>query len=116
MINFGCTCSFSLAVYFNFKILQYLKHDNMIETLKVEYKSLQFSMVVQACAQATMLVFPCLGIWISTFLEFKNCMIFGLMIECAPVVTSISTMLSIPEYRRRTKEEIQNILDLLVNI
>ena len=73
-------------------------------------------MIVQAYAQSIMIVLPCLGLWISTFLELENAMIFGIIIESAPVVTSISTMISVPEYRRRAKEGIQNILDLLAGI
>src|SRR5690606_38738055 len=113
MITSGLFFSYCIAIYSNYKVLQYLKHDYMIEPLKTDYKNLQFTMVVQSIAQTLMLVFPCSLLWLSVFIQYEDIIIFAVIIEVAPAVTSISTMLSIPEFRALVKKKYNSFLDLL---
>ena len=113
LVTLGIVISYCTAIYSNYKVLQYLKHDYMIEPLKTDYKNLQFTMVVQSMAQTFMLVIPCSLIWLSIFLQYEGSVIFAMIFELTPAVTSISTMLSIPEFRTLVKKKYNLLLDLI---
>lgn len=84
----------------------------MIEPLKTDFKNLQFTMMVQCVSQTFMIVIPSSLFWLSVFLQYEGSVIFAVILEIAPGVTSISTMLSIPEFRTLVKDKLDSFLDL----
>ena len=113
MVLTGLLFSYSTAIYSNYEVLQYLKRGYMVEPLKTDYRNLQFTMVVQSIAQTVTLVLPFGLLWLSIILQYEGSIIFAVMIELAPAVTSISTMLSIPEFRTLVKNKYNLLLDLV---
>lgn len=113
MIFSGLLFSYSIAIYSNYKVLQYIKRSHMIEPLKTDYKNLQFAMIVQSMAQTIMLFIPTGLLWLSIILQYEGSIIYAMIIELTPAVTSISTMLSIPEFRILVKKKYNLLLDLI---
>ena len=103
----GCsllaTTSISLAIYFNHKVLVFLRTDILSKEERLLFRGIQQTMIVQLISHFTVLVIPLIGIVLASLLSFPYLLPFMIMIECGPTVTTILTLMSVPEYRRKVK-------------
>ena len=94
---------FSLAIYFNYKVLSHIHKIEMQKEHRQAYKGLQNTMTVQLAFQFLMFVIPFGLIILFSLLGISYILPFQVLIECGPTITTICTLISVPQYRRRLK-------------
>ena len=103
----GCalmtTTSVSLAMYFNYKVLVYLRQDGIEKKKRVTFRGIQKTMIIQLTSHSIMLSFTLIGMVIFSMFGIPYLLPLTAMMECGPTITTILTIISVPEYRRRMR-------------
>ena len=103
----GCaimtTTSVSLAIYFNYKVFVYLRQDGIQTKKRLMFRGIQKTMIVQLTSHCIMLSFTLIGLVIFSMLGIPYLLPFTAMMECGPTITTILTIISVPEYRKRMR-------------
>ena len=103
----GCslltTTSISLAIFFNHKALIFLREAKFHKDEGLAFRGIQKTMIVQLISHCVMLSIPIIGLIISSLFEFPYLILFISIMECGPTVTTIVTLITVPEYRKRLK-------------
>ena len=103
----GCslltTTSISLAIFFNQKVMIFLRQDGLRKDERLAFRGIQKTMIIQLISHCMMLSLPFAGLVIFTILEIPHLLPFTAMMECGPTVTTTLTLISVPEYRKKVK-------------
>lgn len=81
----------------------FLRNDTLVEEEKLLFRGIQKTMIVQLVGHCTMVVIPVIGLISSVVLRVPYLLPFMIMIECGPTVTTVLTIISVPEYRGKLK-------------
>ena len=106
--------SYILIVYFNFQVLQFLKREQIHPTELKAYRNLQISMIIQCVVQSATLLIPFNAFIICAYLNFPYAFAFFVIFNSAPLLTTIFTMFSIPEYRQKFAHWYHEFIDLIM--
>ena len=103
----GCalmtTTSICLAIFFNYKVLLFLRQDNVQKEQKVAFRGIQKTMIIQLISHFIFLSCTLIGLVTFSFFGIPYLLPFTAMMECGPTVTTILTLISVPEYRRKIR-------------
>ena len=84
-------------------MLVFLPQHNLHKEQRYAFQGIQKTMIIQLASHCTMFSIPVIGMILLDFFEISYMLPFTMMIACGPTVTTMLTLTSVPEYRKKLK-------------
>ena len=108
--------NFSSILYFNYKVFQTLRINKYLETERKASLELQKTMTIQSIVQFFFMVTPITLMCLSCLMEFEGVIGVLFVLEMSPTVMTMSTFLSVSQYREKVKDFYYFVRDILIDL